>query len=45
MRMIFNGGWAALETLDSFIDSFIHLKNGVNIQVFLERASPAFLTT
>ena len=40
---IFNGGWAVLETLDSFIYSFIN-KKGKIIQVLLEHAHPTFLT-
>ena len=46
VHTLFNGGWAVLLTLDSFIDSF-EKKIGVNFQVFPGRAHahPALLTT
>ena len=37
--MLFNGGWAVLDTLDSLIHSLKKL--GVNFQVFLEHVSPS----
>ena len=37
-----NGGWAALETLDSFMIYSLIKKKSVNFQVFLERAHLRF---